>query len=122
MRIGNRPTLQEETIHAGTLNRARRRLFSLLKISLRVAVLMLLTVNSRAQVSTGDILGNVTDSSGNALQGAKIVLTNTQTHETHTVKQIVRANTSYPPATGSLFTSVSAAGFRPYRVDDITLE
>ena len=83
MRIENGLTLHQETAHAGAPERARRRLFSLLKISLSVAVLTLLTTNSRAQVSTGDILGNVTDSSGNALPGAKIVLTNTQTAETH---------------------------------------
>ena len=94
----------------------------LLMLTLGVALVSLLPATSQAQVSTGDILGNVTDASGNALVGATVLLTNTQTHETHT------ANTDQSGEyvitlllPGHYSALISANGFRPYRVDDITL-
>jgi hypothetical protein len=95
---------------------------SLLIFSICVAFLTLAPTVTYAQVSTGDILGNVTDASGAALPGAKILLTNTQTQERHAVNSDQQGEyvfTLLLPGQYSL--QVSAAGFRPYRVDNIDL-
>ena len=100
-----------------------RHLGCLLILSFGAALLTLAPAVSYAQVSTGDILGNVTDASGAALPGAKILLTNTQTQESHTVNSDQVGEyvfTLLLPGHYSL--QVGATGFRPYRVDDISLD
>jgi hypothetical protein len=97
-------------------------LTSLLVLAFGVALVALFPAISRAQVSTGDVLGNVTDPSGSALAGAQVLLTNTQTHETHTVVTDPSGEyviTLLLPGHYSLL--ASAPGFRSFRVDDITL-
>ena len=109
-------------IQRGSIAKACSLLGSLLIFSFCVALLTLAPTVSLAQVSTGDILGNVTDASGAALPGAKILLTNTQTQERHTVNSDSAGEyvfTLLLPGQYSL--QVGAAGFRPYRVDNINL-
>jgi hypothetical protein len=106
----------------GSIAKACSLLGSLLILSFCVALFMLAPTVSLAQVSTGDILGNITDASGAAIPGAKILLTNTQTQERHTVNSDSAGEyvfTLLLPGHYSL--QVGAAGFRPYRVDDIAL-
>ena len=47
------------------------------------ALLLSASVCCLAQVVTGDILGTITDPSGAVVAQAKIVITNTETRETH---------------------------------------
>ena len=86
------------------------------------AVAFMLPVAARCQLSTGDILGNINDPSGAALPGATIVLTNTQTQERHTVTSDQAGEyvfTLLQPGQYSI--EVSANGFKPSKVSDITL-
>jgi hypothetical protein len=58
------------SIQRGSIAKACSLLGSLLIFSFCVALLTLAPTVSVAQVSTGDILGNITDASGAALPGA----------------------------------------------------
>jgi hypothetical protein len=83
---------------------------------------LLLCLPAQAQVSTGDILGNINDSSGAAVPGAVIVLTNTQTQETHSVTSDPAGEyvfTLLQPGTYAL--KVDHAGFAERSLPDITL-
>ncbi len=100
---------------AGALN-------ALLTLALGIALVALAPAVSHAQVSTGDILGNVTDGGGNALASATVLVTNTETHESHTVNTDQSGEyvvTLLLP--GHYQILVNANGFRPNRVDGITL-
>ena len=69
-----------------TISRLRLELRSYLRLlAVLLAVGFISPLAGRCQVSTGDILGNINDSSGAALPGATIVLTNTQTQERHRI-------------------------------------
>ncbi len=110
------------SIQRGSITKACSLLGSLLIFVFSVTLLTLAPTVSHAQVSTGDILGNITDTSGAALPGAKILLTNIQTQERHTVNSDQAGEyvfTLLLPGHYSL--QVGAAGFRPYRVDNIDL-
>lgn len=95
---------------------------SVLIWSLSLALLLLAPAPAHAQLSTGDILGNVTDSSGSALAGAQVSVVNMQTHETHNVT--ADNSGEYVVSLllpGQYSVSASAHGFQQYRVDNITL-
>jgi len=98
------------------------RLVSLTIFALSVALAIFVPAASHAQLSTGDILGNVTDARGAALPGAKVTAVNTQTHDTHTV--MTDGNGEYVISLllpGNYSVEVTASGFRPNRVDNVTL-
>jgi hypothetical protein len=110
------------SIQLGSIAKMCSFLGSLLIFSFCVAFFTFAPTLSHAQLSTGDILGNVTDTTGAALPGAKILLTNTQTQERHTVFSDQAGEyvfTLLLPGHYSL--QVSAAGFRSYRIDGIDL-
>jgi len=89
---------------------------------LLAVVAFILPVSARCQLSTGDILGNINDPSGAALPGATIVLTNTETQERHTMTSDQSGEyvfTLLQPGQYSL--EVSANGFKPSKLSDITL-
>jgi hypothetical protein len=110
------------SIQRGSIAKACSLLGSLLIFSFCVALLTLAPTVSVAQVSTGDILGNITDASGAALPGAKILLTNTQTQERHAVNSDPTGEFVFTLLlSGHYSLQVGAAGFRPYRVDNIDL-
>src|ERR1700729_4091260 len=95
---------------------------SLLIFSFGVVFLTLLPIAGHAQLSTGDILGNISDASGAALPGAKIVLTNNQTHEVHTVTSDSSGEyifTLLQPGNYSI--QINATGFKPYSINDVSL-
>ncbi|MDR3734882.1 MAG: carboxypeptidase regulatory-like domain-containing protein, partial [Acidobacteriaceae bacterium] len=94
----------------------------LLVLSLCMALFLWAPAVSHGQVSTGDILGNVSDAGGAALPGAELVLTNTQTQERHTVQSDASGQyvfTLLLPGHYSL--QVKADGFSTYKVNDIPL-
>jgi hypothetical protein len=63
----------------GAFSGVTDKLASTLQLLAACCVLMLLAPNSRAQVTTGDILGTVTDSTGAVISGASVIVTNTGT-------------------------------------------
>jgi outer membrane receptor protein involved in Fe transport len=78
-----------------------------------LAAVWLPTSVAVAQVTTGDILGTITDPSGAVVPNAKIVITNNGTHESHTVSsdasgQYILTNLS----AGTYSVEASAAGFK----------
>jgi Carboxypeptidase regulatory-like domain len=84
---------------------------------------LLFTSAGMAQVVTGDILGTITDPSGAAVPNARIVTTNTGTHETHTVmsgKSGEYILTAMP--SGSYSITVTAPGFKTAVVKDVKLD
>src|SRR4029077_18398624 len=48
-----------------------------------VCMLLLMSVPNRAQTTTADVVGTVTDGSGAALTGARVTVENLATHGTH---------------------------------------
>lgn len=106
-----------------TISRLRSGLLPYLRLlAVLLAAGLALPLAGRCQVSTGDILGNINDPSGAALPGATIVLTNTQTQERHTVTSDQAGEyvfTLLQPGRYSI--EVSANGFKPSKVSDITL-
>src|SRR6187200_1323105 len=79
-----------------------------------VLFITILSLPISAQVSSGELVGTITDTSGAAVPNAKIVATNAQTNtvvrETTTSEDGTYAITLLPPGTYNL--SVEAASFR----------
>lgn len=91
-----------------------------------VALLVILTASTcsflSAQVSTGDVLGTVTDSSGAAVPGAKVHIENTGTHivrETTSGDNGAYTFTQLQPGTYSL--SATAQGFKTFSNPSLSL-
>ncbi len=55
---------------------------TILRHALCLLMFLSLAATGRSQVNTGDILGTVTDSTGALVQGASVIVTNLETHET----------------------------------------
>ncbi len=95
-----------------------------MKTSILLCALLLCgSLCSIAQVVTGDILGTITDPSGAVVAQAKIVITNTGTHETHdlissSAGQYIQ--TALPSGYYSI--TVTAAGFKTAEVKDLKLD
>src|SRR5258708_6395144 len=91
--------------------------------SLSLVFFLLFTSASIAQVVTGDILGTITDPSGAAVVNAKIVATNTGTHQKHTLmsgKSGEYILTAMP--SGNYSITVTAPGFKTAVVKDLKLD
>lgn len=88
-----------------------------------LAFLLLFGFAASAQVVTGDILGTITDPSGAVVPSAKIVITNTGTHETHELTAGASGQyilTAMPSGYYSI--TVTAAGFKTAVVKDVKLD
>lgn len=87
------------------------------------AVLLCAPLCCIAQVVTSDILGTVTDPSGAVVPHAKIVITNTGTHETHELTAGASGEyilTAMP--SGHYSITVTASGFKTAKVKDVKLD
>ncbi len=87
-----------------------------------ILLLVGLSVASHAQVITGTILGTVTDSSGAAINGAKVTITNTGTNvkwETTSVESGNFERPSLPP--GIYVVSIEAPGFKALKRSNVNL-
>jgi outer membrane receptor protein involved in Fe transport len=76
----------------------------------------------KAQVTTGDILGTVTDTNGAAVVEAAVIVENVGTHEKRTVQTFANGDyvvTLLNPGTYSV--RVSATGFKTYTVSSVQL-
>ncbi len=90
--------------------------------SIRIAIALLVLIGGYpsgpahllAQVTTGTILGTVTDASGAALPGATIALTNEQTGEAHKTTAGSQGGYQFPllPIAGTYQVSVESPGFQ----------
>ena len=94
-----------------------KKLLGLLFVSLCACPLI------RAQVSTGSILGAVTDSAGATLSGAAVTVTNVRTNDARTTTTNSDGLFNVPQLLpGQYNVSVSAKGFAEQLVDGITLD
>ncbi len=86
------------------------------------AVLLFVTTAARAQVTTADVLGTVTDPSGAVLPKIQIVLTNNATHETRTVTSNASGEYTFTLLESGHYTLTAAApGFKKFVVQDFAL-
>ena len=75
-----------------------------------------------AQNTTADVTGTATDSTGAAIPGAKIALTNVDTHETRTVTAGAAGEYTFTLLQPSRYSlSVSAPGFKAFKIDSFSL-
>jgi hypothetical protein len=91
--------------------------------SIWLFALLFLGCLGQAQVVTGDILGTITDPTGAVVPQAKIVITNTGTHETHQVTSGTSGEyvlTSLPSGYYSI--TVTAGGFKTSVVNGLKLD
>src|SRR5215470_17515146 len=87
-----------------------------------LAAMWFLVFVAVAQVTTGDILGTITDPSGAVVPNAKIVITSNGTHEKHTVPSDVSGQyilTNLPA--GTYMVEASATGFKSAVATNIQL-
>src|SRR6266446_9778662 len=99
----------------GTMNRAKRLLFS---------ILVILTVNGTVfpQTSSTSLQGTVTDPSGSAIAGATVVLANSESKLERTMETGMQGEYRFialPPGTYTL--TVTAKGFSRYQQTDLQL-
>src|SRR6266478_6400683 len=99
----------------GTMNRAKRLLFS---------ILVILTVNGTVfpQTSSTSLQGTVTDPSGSAIAGATVVLANSESNLERTSETGMQGEYRFialPPGTYTL--TVTAKGFSRYQQTDLQL-
>ncbi|SEG00801.1 Carboxypeptidase regulatory-like domain-containing protein [Bryocella elongata] len=81
------------------------------------------TSSARAQLTTADILGTVTDPTGADVPNATVTLKNLGTNETRTVKTDSSGNYIFPLlAPGHYSISVAASGFKASRTPDLAVE
>lgn len=102
----------------------RRRIQSFLLFSiLSFALAVTLSPRAGAQLTTSDILGTVTDSSGAVVPNATVVLTNTGTNETRTAKTNGAGDYSFTLLpVGHYSISVKAPGFQAALNKDLSVE
>jgi hypothetical protein len=96
-------------------------------VQMHLAVCLLATlligININAQVSTGTILGTITDSSGAVVAGAKVTVTNEGTNVAHVVVSNNAGLYTVPNlAPGNYKVDVSAATFSPQTMENIDLD
>src|SRR6266851_6130695 len=105
----------ESAAREGTMNRAKRLLFS---------ILVVLTVNGTVfpQTSSTSLQGTVTDPSGSAIVGATVVLANSESKLERTIETGMQGEYRFialPPGTYTL--TVTAKGFSHYQQTDLQL-
>lgn len=103
------------------VNRTRNSFHSFCAL-LVFALGLLMTTNSFAQGITGSITGNVTDSTGAAIPGANVTITQTETNAVRTVTTSDVGSftvTQLPP--GHYSVKVDKASFKSYKQDNLTL-
>jgi hypothetical protein len=85
-------------------------------------VLMLLALPMAAQIRSGTITGNITDTSGSSVPDASVIVLNQGTNSSLEVKSGVTGeyNVPYLPA-GKYSVTVRKDGFQPYRKTDISI-
>ncbi|MBI3473603.1 MAG: TonB-dependent receptor [Candidatus Solibacter usitatus] len=93
------------------------------RISLAITLSLAMVAGVRAQVSTAELVGVVTDASGASITGAKVVLTNRETSQSREASTDQLGNyifTLIPPGIYNL--SVEAAGFKKFVQNDAQLQ
>jgi hypothetical protein len=90
--------------------------------ALALVALFFLSVGARAQMTTADIVGTVTDNSGAVVPGAKVTLTNLRTN----VGMVAQSNQSGDYvfnllAPGHYSLTIEAKGFKTFFVPDVAL-
>jgi len=95
---------------------------TILRHALCLLLFLSLAAAGRSQVNTGDILGTVTDSTGALVQGASVIVTNIETHETRQAQSNASGDylVTLLPA-GHYSVTVNSASFKKFVQSDIAL-
>ena len=118
-----RPTMKTtENQQTGTFRR-RGNIVLCAAIAMTCALLTLPVFSAFAQDTTATVIGNVTDSSGASVVGAKVTIRNASTNTTRSTVTDSSGQYSVPslPA-GTYSVNVEAAGFQSQRTDGIILD
>jgi hypothetical protein len=84
-------------------------------IALLALVVLLSGIQTNAQVTTADVLGTVTDSSGGALPNAQVTATNVATNVARTTQTNANGEFAFPSLqVGTYSVSVEAKGFKKF--------
>jgi len=88
-----------------------------------LCMLLLTAAQGRAQTTTADVVGTVTDASGAVLPDAKVTVENLATHGTHTAQTTSSGDYDVPfLLPGHYSVRVELANFKTFSVSDITLQ
>jgi len=119
--VGSSETASSRTAISGCRQARTRFRFSNL-LMLTALFLFALTPMAFAQVITGDVVGTVSDPNGSVVPNATISIRNLDTHALRTAQSSSNGDfaISLLP-TGHYSITVEAAGFKKYKVDDLTL-
>ncbi len=91
-------------------------------VALGILMFLLGGIRTTAQVTTADVVGTVTDSSGAALPSAQVTATNALTNETRTAQTGASGEYSFVSLpVGTYSVSVEAKGFKKFTASSIAL-
>jgi Carboxypeptidase regulatory-like domain/TonB dependent receptor len=109
--------------HSSAGLRSRRSVTLLLSVLLLVAALALLCSPAGAQVRFGSVVGTVSDSSGAAMSGAKVQITNLGTNETRTTQSGSAGTYAFPNLNAGVYrVDVEMQGFKRFTQDRVEVQ
>src|SRR5690348_5648367 len=112
-----------DSVSPGTKSIAAARFPAALSLLAVLCMLLLTAVQGRAQTTTADVVGTVTDSSGAVLPNAKVMVENLATHGTHTTQTTSSGDYDVPfLLSGHYSVRVELASFKTFSVADIALQ
>ena len=109
--------------HIGVGPTLRRLLTSTLSLLLVLSAATVLCLEANAQVRFGSVLGTVTDTSGAAVSGATVKLTNLGTNETRTAQTGSAGTYAFPNLNAGIYkVEVQMAGFKQFIADRVEVQ
>jgi hypothetical protein len=116
-------TSGNDVVSPGIKSIARARFSAALSLPAVLCMLLLTAVQGKAQTTTADVVGTVTDSSGAVLPDAKVTVENLATHGTYTTQTTSSGDYDVPfLLPGHYSVHVELARFKTFSVADITLQ
>ena len=109
--------------HSSAGPRSRRLAALLLPVLLLAAAVLVLCSQAGAQVRFGSVVGTVSDSSGAAMAGAKVQITNLGTNETRTTQSGSAGTYAFPNLNAGVYrVEVEMQGFKRFTQDRVEVQ
>src|ERR1700746_817766 len=113
----------DDVVSPGIKSIAAARFPAALSLLAVLCMLLLSATQGKAQTTTADVVGTVTDPSGAVLSGAKVTVENLATHGTHTTQTTSSGDYDVPfLLPGHYSVRVEIANFKTFSVADLTLQ
>lgn len=113
----------DDVVSPGIKSIAAARFLAALSLLAVLCMLLLSATPGKAQTTTADVVGTVTDPSGAVLTGAKITVENLATHGTYTTQTTSSGDYDVPfLLPGHYSVRVEIANFKTFSVADLTLQ